>query len=360
MVIDRRSSDELELAIQTESAKLSEGGQDVAPTSRQEEEEDHSMLTGVPYADPDEEPLPYTGEHGGKNTALVASMEMSEKYNHHPSIQQVIDDISADRIVITPEDIEGAREQGLSVQEAVYFRVLNNPRYININNEERGEILRCKDKNQKLSNDWLAELYPQYFSSKELREMESRKISKRPGKLDRFKKAQDDLKETLKQEVEAEGMEWNEDLWENYRIQAINDRIAEEDQKAVKLLGQDTVDLIKSWSLEHLPDYNLNQMSTFQIGRLLLENDPNRLSDAQLKRFYDKYGEPRKEILSAWDSPLRRPDGQYFNETGNLRETPKKKKSGAATPKLPSEDELKKMSSEEIAKYLPFTKNPEW
>jgi hypothetical protein len=75
---------------------------------------------------------------------------------------------------------------------------------------------------------------------------------------------------------------------------------------------------------------------------------------------FDKDGNLLPEIQSAFDSPLRRPDQERYEQTGEVAEISRKKKTKSEGPKLPSDDELKKMSSDDIAKLVPFTKVENW
>lgn len=125
-----------------------------------------------------------------------------------------------------------------------------------------------------------------------------------------------------------------------------------ENQKAIKRLGENLVHEVATWALENLSEYQISQMSTYQMARLMVENDPGRLTSEQIGKFFGKDGNLLPEIQSAFDAPLRRPDAQHYNETGNVRELQRPRKAKPAPPKLPTYKELAKMESEDIAELL--------
>lgn len=352
-----QSSEEIEKLIGEKTANLVEGGQD--SPQREEPEIDRSTFSGTPY-DNEEVPLPYSGEHTGINSAAVCAAEMVEKYGHHPIIEQTVNDLVIGRLQITPEDLEGARANNMSVAEAIVFRRMASPHYLkSIDNEERGDLLRTRAASKlKVSDDWLAEIHPQYFSPKELRQMKSRRIQRTPDKLDDFQAGTEAMKEDLKRQVEAEGLEWNEEGWEQYKETALANRSKVEVPQILKKQGESFARKITDWAGENLSEHQWARLSADERAIAYISGGGEVTSEEVATLFDPKTGTLRPFVKDMFDEPLRPPI--VDEATGELKEIPKKKKAAPAALTPPTEKELKTMTSEEIAKHLPFTKVEDW
>jgi hypothetical protein len=113
----------------------------------------------------------------------------------------------------------------------------------------------------------------------------------------------------------------------------------------------DLVERAIDWGKNNLSDAEWETPETVMVA--YIASNPQEVSSKEAALFFDpKTGELRPFIKDVFDEPLRPPDGDEYQRTGQVREVDAPRKQRPKAPSMPSESKLKTMGSDEIAKII--------